>query len=88
VDTGFRPNIRQYKNDSRDIVDWIVKPFDEAPAWSPRRSARSPSLYSVLTSIELRPILCVDDEKDVLEVVKLCVVTTGGCRVSCRDGVL
>jgi hypothetical protein len=30
VDTGFRPNIRQYKNDSRDIVDWIVKPFDEA----------------------------------------------------------
>jgi two-component system OmpR family response regulator len=36
-------------------------------------------------SKELRHILCVDDEDDILEVTKLCLESIGGFRVTCCD---
>ena len=36
-------------------------------------------------SNELRHILCVDDEDDILEVTKLCLESIGGFRVTCCD---
>jgi two-component system, OmpR family, response regulator len=36
-------------------------------------------------STELRHILCVDDDDDILEVTKLCLESIGGFRVTCRS---
>jgi two-component system, OmpR family, response regulator len=37
-------------------------------------------------STELRHILCVDDDDDILEVTKLCLESIGGFRVTSRSG--
>jgi two-component system, OmpR family, response regulator len=37
----------------------------------------------MLMSVELRHIVCVDDDDDILEVTKLCLESIGGFRVTC-----